>query len=85
MAQIQPVVFPIVGTAVELNVTVQSFPTSTNTCGTYYELVTDDGKTCITGSYYLSPEQFAGWGQDNSYIDNLIAEYLGVVIVNPAI
>ncbi len=83
MAQIQPVVFPIVGTAVTLDVTVLSFPTSANTCGTYYALTTEDGKTCISGNYPLTPEQFAAWGQDNSYIDDLVAEYLGVVIVPP--
>ena len=82
MALIQPVNFPIVGTAVTLNVTVLSFATNATTCTTYYQLLTEEGKTCLEGNYTLTEEEFAQWGQDNSYVDDIVANYLGVTIVS---
>jgi hypothetical protein len=81
MAQIQPVTFPIVGDATKLEVTILPFSTSATTAGTYYILTTEDGKTCLSGNYYLTEEEFAAWGQDNSYVDDIVAAYLGVTIV----
>ena len=28
-----------------------------------------------------TPEEFADWGQDNSYIDGVVATHLGVIII----
>jgi hypothetical protein len=81
MAQIQPVVFPIVGTATQLSVLVLNFKTDAMTATTYYALLTEDGKTCVDGNYTLTEEQYADWGQDNSVVDGYVADYLGVVIV----
>jgi hypothetical protein len=81
MAQIQPVTFPIVGDATKLEVTILPFSTSATTAGTYYTLATEDGKTCLADNYYLTEEEFAAWGQDNSYIDDIVAAKIGVTIV----
>lgn len=81
MAQIQPVVFPIVGTATQLEVTILPFKTNAATCTTYYQLLTEENKECLGGNYTLTPEEFALWGQDNSYINDIVAAYLGVTIV----
>ena len=82
MANIQPVEFPIVGTATKLEVTILSFKTSDVATGTYYELLTADNKVCLSGNYYMTDEQFAAWGQDNTVVDGYVAEYLGVTIVS---
>lgn len=81
MAQIQPVVFPIVGTATKLEVMVMNFKTNATTAGTYYQLLTEEGNECLSGNYTMTPEEFAAWGQDNSVVDDYVAAYLGVTIV----
>ena len=81
MAQIQPITFPILGEATQLMVRVLPFETNATTCGTYYELQTSEGKSLANGNYDLSPEEFALWGTNNGYVDQLVAAYLGVTIV----
>lgn len=81
MAQIQPLSFPIVGDATTMNIVVLNFTTDATTCTTYFELLTAEGKQCTNGNYTLTEEEFAGWGEDNAYIDDLIAGKLGVTIV----
>jgi hypothetical protein len=81
MARIQPLTFPIVGDATRLEVTMQAFSTSATTAGTYYRLTTEDGKDCLVGNYTLTEAEFTAWGQDNSYIDDIIAGVIGVTIV----
>lgn len=82
MTKIEPVIFPIIGTATKLSVLILNFLTSAATATTYYQLLTDDGVQCLQGNYQLTDEEFAAWGQDNSYIDDIVANYLGVVIIN---
>jgi len=81
MVNIQPVVFPIVGTATKLSVIVLGFPTSAKDCGTYYALLTDDNVKLIEGNYQLTEAEFAAWGVDNNYINEVVANYLKVIIV----
>ena len=82
MAQIQPIVFPLVGTATTLEVTVLSFPTSATTAITQNRLLTDGGAECIPPwNYYLTEEQFAAWGQDNTVVDDYVAQDKGLVII----
>lgn len=81
MAKIEPVVFPILGTATQLNVLVLNFATDATTCTTYYQLMTDDGKQCAQGNYTLTEAEYAAWGEDNAYIDGVVANHIGVTIV----
>jgi len=82
MTNIEPVVFPIVGTATKLSVIVLGFPTSAKDCGIYYALLTDKNVKIIEGNYQLTEIQFAAWGVDNSYIDEIVANFLNVTIIN---
>jgi hypothetical protein len=82
MVNIQPVVFPIGGTATKLAVTVLGFPTSAKDCGIYYALLTDANVKIIEGNYQLTEAEFADWGVDNSYIDDIVANFLNVTIIN---
>jgi len=81
MVDIQPVVFPIVGTATKLGIAISGFATDAKTCSVYYVLMTTEAKTIIEDDFQLTEQQFANWGVDNSYIDQLVADKLGVVIV----
>jgi len=81
MPNIQPITFPIIGQATKLNVLVLNFATDAVTCTTYYQVTTEEGKTCTEGNYTLTEEEYAAWGEDNAYIDNLVATYLGLTII----
>jgi len=81
MVNIQPVVFPIIGTATKLGVSISAFATDAKTCTVYYALMTTETKRIVEDDFQLTDQQFADWGVDNSYIDQLVATKLGVVIV----
>jgi hypothetical protein len=82
MVNIQPVVFPIVGTATKLTVTVLGFATNAKSCGTYYALMTDKNVKVIEGNYQLTEDEFSAWGVDNNYINTIVANFLNVTIIN---
>ena len=81
MVNIQPVVFPVVGTATKLGIAILGFPTDAKSCSVVYQLLTDKGERVIDGNYPLTEQEFTAWGVDNSYIDNIVANYLNVVII----
>ncbi len=81
MAKIQPVVFPILGTATKLAVIVLGFSTNAKTCNTYYQLLTEADKRVTDGNYELTEQEFTNWGIDNSFIDDCVANNLGVIII----
>ena len=82
MAKIQPVIFPLnAGIATELSVLILNFQTDATTCTTYYELKTNEGTVLSNGNYTLTEEEFAGWGYDNEYVAQCVANAIGVVIV----
>jgi hypothetical protein len=83
MSNIEPIVFPLIGTATKLRVSVLGFLTNAVTCNTHYQLLTDDDVQCMAGDYTLTEQQFAAWGQDNSVVDGYVANFLGVIIVPP--
>jgi hypothetical protein len=79
---IEPVVYPLnEGTATRMTVLVLNFPTDATTCTTYWQLLTDEGKQLSQGNYSLTEEQFAAWGQDNSYVNECVADAIGVTII----
>lgn len=80
MAKIQPIVFPIIGTATELNVLILNFQTDATTCTVYYQILTDDGKKCADGNYTLTEQEFTAWGSDNGYIDTIVANHLSLTL-----
>ena len=54
-------------------------------CNTYYEVVgqtliedteTHETKILQTGNYRLTEEQYSARGDDNSYIENIVLDYL---------
>jgi hypothetical protein len=82
MAKIQPIEFPLEGTATTLEVTVLSFKTSDVTVVTYNKLLTDEGKEVIPGwNYSLTEAEYAAWGEDNSVVDDYVAADKGLVII----
>lgn len=88
MAKIQPVAFPIIGTATELEVIVNSFLMDAKTADFYYRL-TDSGdlanlkpKKLITeGTLSMNESEFAQWGADNNYCIEWVANKLGLTLI----
>jgi hypothetical protein len=80
---IQPIPYPLnEGTATRLSVLVLNFSTDATTCTTYWQLLTEEGKTLAQDNYTLTEEQFLTWGVDNSVVNEYVAEYLGVTIIS---
>lgn len=82
MAKIQPVNYPFNEVATDLVVYVQGFSTDSITCSIQYLLVTETGKQLLSERYELTEEEFQAWGQDNSYLDNIAAGRIPVVIIS---
>ena len=79
---IKPIVYPLnEGTATRLSVLVLNFETTATTCTTYWQLLTEEGKTLAQDNYTLTEEQFLTWGTDNSVVNQYVATAIGVVII----
>ncbi len=79
---IEPVVFPLnEGTATRMTVLVLNFTTDATTATTYYQLLTEEGVQLRQGNYTLTDEEFAAWGTDNNYVNQCVADAIGVVII----
>ncbi len=82
MAKVQPVEIPFEGVGTTLEVTLLPFKTDALSASTFNRLLTDEGKEVIPSwNYQLTQEQFAAWGQDNSVVDDYVAENKGLVII----
>lgn len=83
MAKIQPITFPLnQGIATEMSVLILNFETSATTCTTYYELKTNEGKVLSNGNYTLTEEEFSAWGEDNAWVEQCVANAIGVTILS---
>lgn len=88
MAQIQPITFPILGTANTLLLRVLPFEMDATTASFYYELneVTEDNgtfstKNVINGNLTMDETDFQNWGADNNYCLEWAAQKLGIVLL----
>jgi hypothetical protein len=82
MAQINPVNYPFGEVATQLIVHVLGFRTDMNTCKINYQLISESGKSLLADYYELTEAEFQGWGQDNSYLDEIAADKIGVTIIS---
>ena len=80
MAKIQPVVFPIIGTATDLEVRVLPFNMEDTTAAFYYIVNTEEGRKCTEGNLTMDETEFAAWGADNMYVLDWAANKLGLTL-----
>lgn len=79
---IEPIEYPLnAGTATQMSVLVLNFTTEATTCTTYWQLLTEDGKVVADDNYTLTEEEFAAWGQDNNYVNQVVAAAIGVTLI----
>lgn len=79
---IEPIVYPLnAGTATQMSVLILNFTTEATTCTTYWQLLTEDGIKVADDNYTLTPEEFAAWGTDNNYVNQVVAAAIGVTLI----
>ena len=86
MAKIQPVVFPIKGTATELEVRVNGFSMDAKTADFHYKLTDSEDflkgrKTIAEGNLSMNEQEFESWGADNNYCIEWAANKLGLTLI----
>jgi hypothetical protein len=64
-----------------MTVLVLNFPTDATTATTYYQLLTEEGAQLRQGNYTMTEEEFAAWGTDNNYVNQCVANAIGVVLI----
>jgi hypothetical protein len=77
--KIQPVSLGLPAqTGTDLLVRVISFDTDATTCSLYYEVRTENSQRLAEGNINLTEEEFARWGFNNTYIEDIALEKLGL-------
>ena len=73
-----------------IDITMMSFSTNATSCSTYYQLyeviekINEEGnirtiqKVLADGNSSLTEEQYSAWGDDNSYVEDIILTNLGL-------
>lgn len=86
MAKIQPITFPILGTANEFYLKVLPFRMEDTSCSFYYEILKIDEdksqKVLTSGNLDMTESEFSGWGADNKYCLEWAAKKLGLTLIN---
>ena len=84
MTPIQPIIFPLnLGTADKISITLTA-STSDSGANIVYSLLdtsTTPLKRLATGRYDITEEQFADHANDKEWIENYVADQLGVTII----
>ena len=79
MINITQVNFPLgQGAATKILIQVNSFPTNASTAQLYYALFNNSGKILFEDNYTLTQEEYENWGEDNTYLEDIILEKLNL-------
>ena len=85
MAKIEPLIFPILGTATDFNLSVLQFNMEDSTAKFYYQLTSEPvyGKNNLIaeGNLEMNESEFNGWGADNMYCLQWAANKLGLTLI----
>lgn len=52
--------------------------TTDTSCNTYFEVQDENGQILTNGNVPITEEQYAGWGEDNAYLENIVLNELGL-------
>jgi hypothetical protein len=89
MAQIQPVDFPILGTATELILKIVSLDLEATTAQFNYQLLSNqtfgpmnaEKKVIADGFLSMNESEYSSWGADNQYCFQWAANKLGLTLI----
>jgi hypothetical protein len=76
--KIEPITIGIGKVADSVSVRVITFQTTDKTCQLYYQLFDECKKPIDDGNLTVNEEEFALWGKDNLYIEDLALGKLGL-------
>jgi len=62
----------------DLMVRVLPFETNAVSCGTYYEIKDENSELLASGNIYLTEAEFAAWAADNTYVEDIVLNKLGL-------
>lgn len=48
-------------------------------CQTYYEVLSFENKNLASGNIFINEENYAAWGADNTFIEELVLKELGLI------
>ncbi len=60
----------------KLLIRILPFETTSTSCDTYYEVRSDLDECLAVGNLHITEEQFTEWGADNSFIEDIVINYL---------
>ena len=88
MTKIEPITFPIKGTATNLDLRVLGFSMDAKTADFHYRLTSDGdlqmlkpGKVIDEGNLKMTHQEFEDWGADNNYCLQWAANKLGLTLI----
>lgn len=81
MVQIEPIAIPTKGEGTQLYVQANSFSSNATTATLYWAIANESGATLLDGNLQMTEEQFAGWGEDNNYLNVIVADALNLEII----
>ena len=88
MAKIQPIVFPIKGTATELELRVNGFSMEAKSAIFHYRLIDNTkpesmgiNKLIDEGNLSMTESEFVQWGADNQYCIDWAANKLNLTLI----
>jgi hypothetical protein len=79
MIQIQPISLglpPQEGVKIQIRPLIGS--TTDVTCELYYEVLSAENKNLAYVNVILNEEEYAAWGSDNTFIENIVLQTLGL-------
>jgi len=77
MIQIKPIAIGYPAKqANEIEIQLMPFNTDATSCNTYYRLLGKDNEQLAEGNSLINEEQFAKWGQEMSYIEDIVLNNL---------
>lgn len=62
----------------QLVVKVESFYTDAKTAAVFYSLQNKECEELLYGTYEMTEEEYNGWEGDNTYVEDVVLNYLGL-------
>jgi hypothetical protein len=70
--KIQPINLDIPRIGIEIKIRPIIQDLNDNTCVIQYTIIDENGQTLKGNRFELTPEEYAGWGYDNSYLEDIV-------------
>ncbi len=62
----------------QIVVRVEAFYTNADTASVFYSLQNKEFQELLSGTYEMTEEEYDGWEVDNTYVEDVVLNYLGL-------